>query len=129
MRQVAAAVIIENGRLFLARRAPGEKLAGYWELPGGKVEPGETPQQALERELAEEFGMTARAGKVVASTIYEYEHGCFEMLAVTAERLSDFHPTVHDDCAWCDLAGVTRLTLAPADVALVAADAIRAELS
>jgi len=55
LRQVTAAVIIEDGLLFLARRGPVERLSGLWELPGGKLEPGETLQQCLERELLEEL--------------------------------------------------------------------------
>jgi 8-oxo-dGTP diphosphatase len=119
MRQVAAAVIVEDRRLFLARRAPGQDLAGYWELPGGKLESGETPQQALERELAEEFSMSARAGDILASTTYEYEHGCFEMHAVSATRSSEFELTVHDRFTWANSSGLDRLKLAPADVELV----------
>lgn len=119
MRQVTAAVIIEDGRLLLARRAPGEKLAGMWELPGGKVESGESPQECLQRELLEELSMTAEVGDVIASTVYHYDHGSFEMLAIEAWRTSAYHLSVHDQARLVGRAELESLTLAPADIALV----------
>lgn len=53
--EVAAALIWQDGRFLAARRPAHVPFAGYWELPGGKLEPGETPQEALRRELAEEL--------------------------------------------------------------------------
>lgn len=120
MRQVTAAVIIENGLLFLTRRGPAEHLPGMWELPGGKLEPAETPQQCLERELAEELEMRASAGDVLATTVYHYDHGEFEMLALSVDRLSDFRLTVHDAACWVTRSDAEALTIAPADVELIA---------
>ena len=54
---VAAGAFVREGRLLLARRREGDALAGFWELPGGKVEPGETPEAALAREWREELGV------------------------------------------------------------------------
>ena len=119
MRQVTAAVIIEDGRLLIARRAPGQSLEGLWELPGGKIEPGETPQQCLVRELAEELAMSATVGDVIARTIHHYDHGSFEMLAMETTRDSDFELRVHDAFAWVAADEVTEYPLAPADVALL----------
>jgi 8-oxo-dGTP diphosphatase len=59
---VVGAALIENGQLLAARRSAPVELAGRWELPGGKVESGETPEAALERELREELGVEAEAG-------------------------------------------------------------------
>lgn len=115
MRQVAAAVIIEDGRIFLARRGPGEKLAGCWELPGGKIEAGETPQDCLERELREELEMDAKAGRVLARTVYDYEHGSFEILAIETTRCSDFELSAHDRCDWAQIESLGQYELAPAD--------------
>jgi 8-oxo-dGTP diphosphatase len=55
---VAAALIDRDGRVLLQRRPDGKELAGLWEFPGGKIEPGERPEAALVRELAEELGIT-----------------------------------------------------------------------
>jgi 8-oxo-dGTP diphosphatase len=60
-RVVVAAALLHEGRLLAARRSAPPELAGRWELPGGKVEPGETPEQALVRELREELGIEAEA--------------------------------------------------------------------
>jgi len=57
---VAAALVDANGRILLQRRPPGKRMAGLWEFPGGKVEPGELPEQALVRELEEELGITTQ---------------------------------------------------------------------
>ena len=54
MTQVAAAVIFQNGKILVTRRGPGEKHAGCWEFPGGKLEASETFQQCIERELETE---------------------------------------------------------------------------
>ncbi|TPG55308.1 (deoxy)nucleoside triphosphate pyrophosphohydrolase [Sphingomonas glacialis] len=57
MPVVAAAMIDRDGRVLVQLRAPGKAMAGLWEFPGGKIEPGETPEAALVRELAEELGI------------------------------------------------------------------------
>lgn len=119
MKQVTAAVIIEDGRLLITRRPPGDPLAGLWELPGGKIECGETPQQCLKRELAEELSMTAEIGEIVARTVYHYDHGSFEMLALETTRTSEFELLVHDEFAWVPLTQLAEYPLAPADVELV----------
>ncbi len=119
MKQVTAAVIIEEGRLLITRRPAGDPLEGMWELPGGKVEPGETPAQCLARELTEELSMTTIIGDIVARTVYHYAHGSFEMLALSATRLSGFELLVHDEFAWVPLSQLAEYPLAPADVELV----------
>lgn len=63
---VAAAVVVSPQGFWLVRRAPGRSHAGMWEFPGGKVEPGETPQQALQREMWEELQVQVRVGPQLA---------------------------------------------------------------
>jgi 8-oxo-dGTP diphosphatase len=70
---VVAAVLRDvRGRILLARRTAGRDLAGAWEFPGGKVEPGETPQQALTRELEEELGIRVLASAPLISVPQAY---------------------------------------------------------
>jgi 8-oxo-dGTP diphosphatase len=88
MLQVTAAVIIEDGRLLLARRPAGDHLEGFWELPGGKVEPGESPEQCLRRELIEELNMRSEVGDLLATAVHHYAHGTFELLAYRTKRMS-----------------------------------------
>lgn len=61
---VAAGIVRRQGRILLSQRKPGKQLGLKWEFPGGKLEKGESPQQALERELKEELGVDARAGRI-----------------------------------------------------------------
>jgi 8-oxo-dGTP diphosphatase len=69
---VAGVIVDARGRILLARRTEGRDLAGLWEFPGGKVDPGETPEQALVRELREELGIEASVGEAVISVPQQY---------------------------------------------------------
>jgi 8-oxo-dGTP diphosphatase len=69
---VAAGVLIEAGRVLLAQRKPGAHLAGAWELPGGKVEEGEDPREALRRELREELGIDVEVGEILDVAFHRY---------------------------------------------------------
>lgn len=70
---VAAAILIEGGRVLVTQRKAGAHLAGAWEFPGGKVAPGEDPRDGLRRELAEELGIEATVGEIVDVTFHRYE--------------------------------------------------------
>ena len=70
---VAAAVLVENRAVLLSRRKVGTHLAGMWEFPGGKVEAGEDPKDALVRELREELGIEAEVKDIVCVTFHRYE--------------------------------------------------------
>jgi 8-oxo-dGTP diphosphatase len=70
MLAVVAAILEVDGRILIGQRRPEQSHPGKWEFPGGKVEPGETPAQALARELEEELGICAAEGQEIAR--YEY---------------------------------------------------------
>ncbi|MCL2448341.1 MAG: (deoxy)nucleoside triphosphate pyrophosphohydrolase [Polyangiaceae bacterium] len=70
---VAAAVLVEVGRVLLTQRKAGKHLAGAWEFPGGKVLPGEDPRAGLEREIREELGMEVQAGEIIDVTFHRYD--------------------------------------------------------
>src|SRR5579872_5910368 len=72
MLQVVAAILERDGRILIGQRKPGQSHALQWEFPGGKVEAGETPEQALARELEEELGISDAAGIEVARYPYAY---------------------------------------------------------
>ncbi|KLN59490.1 NTP pyrophosphohydrolase [Kiloniella spongiae] len=74
----AAALVDSDGRVLLAQRPEGKSMAGLWEFPGGKVDPGETPEQALVRELKEELGIDTRSS-------------CLAPIAFASHSYDDFH--------------------------------------
>ena len=117
IRDVAAAVVVRDGRVLLARRKPGKRMAGYWEFPGGKIEAGETPQACLERELREEFGVTARAGALIAENTHRYDHIAIRLLALSVELTGDMREMHdHDRVDWVPLEKLLEYHLAPADI-------------
>lgn len=69
---VSAAILIEQGRVLLTQRKSGTHLAGAWEFPGGKVEAGEDPREALQREMREEVGLAVQVGEIVDVTFHRY---------------------------------------------------------
>lgn len=73
--RVAAAVVFDGDRLLMTQRPPGDPLALLWEFPGGKIEPGETPAEALTREVQEELGVRAAVGEAMAVEPFDYDHG------------------------------------------------------
>ena len=117
MRLVTAAIIFKDGHVLITRRKPDEKLPGYWEFPGGKIEKDETPQQCIERELFEELGIKSKAGKIIAESEYHYEHGSFKLLAIlTTVVENNFSLKVHDKVEWVPLFSLLTYNLAPADI-------------
>lgn len=79
--QVAAAIITEAGRILIVQRPDTAQMGGLWEFPGGKIEPGETPEVALMREIAEELGIAISVGRLYHVTDYAYLAGPHVRLA------------------------------------------------
>ena len=73
--RVAAAVVWDGPRLLMTQRPPGGPLGLKWEFPGGKIEPGETPEQAIVREVVEELGITATPLERLETVAHDYAHG------------------------------------------------------
>ena len=125
MKQVAAAIISRNGRILVTRRAPGERLAGYWEFPGGKIEMSESPQECIVRELLEELSLNATAGEIIARSIYEYTEGAIELIAIECKvKEPQIKLTVHDAYDFLEPTNLLRIKLAPADIE-IAGEVIR----
>jgi len=76
----ACALIDADGRILLAQRPEGKSLAGLWEFPGGKVEPGETPEETLVRELEEELGIKTRIPCLAPLTFASHTYETFHLL-------------------------------------------------
>ncbi|RDJ09446.1 8-oxo-dGTP diphosphatase MutT [Rhizobium grahamii] len=76
----ACALIDSDGRILLAQRPEGKSLAGLWEFPGGKVEPGETPEESLVRELHEELGITTKVACLAPLSFASHTYEKFHLL-------------------------------------------------
>jgi len=121
--RVAAAVIERgDGSVLLAQRPPGKPYAGYWEFPGGKLEPGETPAHALARELHEELGLAVRVASpwLVQEFVYPHAHVELNFFRV---RAFDGEPHGHDGqaFAWQDPRAIEVAPLLPANTRVLAA--------
>jgi 8-oxo-dGTP diphosphatase len=77
---VAVALVDPDGRVLIAQRPEGKSMAGLWEFPGGKVEPGELPEDALIRELSEELGITVKAACLAPFTFASHTYDAFHLL-------------------------------------------------
>jgi 8-oxo-dGTP diphosphatase len=117
VKEVAAAIAISEGKVLVTRRAAGQKLAGYWEFPGGKLEPGEDVQTCIVREIQEELGVSSTAGEVLAISDYSYPGGAISLIAIEVSlHSSNLTLTVHDKYAWVAPGELLNLNLAPADI-------------
>lgn len=119
---VAAALLDASGRILLQRRAPGRAMAGLWEFPGGKVEPGERPEEALARELEEELGVEAPPDALRPFAFASADNGGRHMLLLlftcSAWRGTP-RPLDADALKWARPAEMRALPMPPADRPLV----------
>jgi 8-oxo-dGTP diphosphatase len=116
---VVAAAVERDGRVLVVRRAPGQKLEGKWEFPGGKVEAGESEQAALEREMLEELGVYGTAGDFVGESAFAYAFGEVRLKLYRFNWLSgEMTLTVHDQLDWVTPEALPYVDFAPADVPL-----------
>ena len=128
--EVAAAVIERQAadggiEFLLGQRAPGTFYPGYWEFPGGKVEPGETPHDALVRELHEELGIEVARADPWLRREHEYEHAHVRLSFFRVrEWQGELHDHVHSALAWQHADGLTVSPMLPANAPVLAALAL-----
>lgn len=117
---VVGAVIQRDGLVLCTQRGSGH-LAGKWEFPGGKIEAGESPRGALEREIREELLCDVKVGDVVTTTTHEYDFAVITLTTFYGELVGgEPELTEHADARWLPPADLDSLDWAPADVPAVA---------
>lgn len=120
MTVVVAGLMIRDGRLLIARRPDGKHMAGKWEFPGGKIERGETPEEALERELSEELGVTAEVGRVYHAVAHSYAEKDVLLLAYRCRLLSGEPKAIEEaEVRWIEEDDLTAFEWAEADIPIV----------
>ena len=120
MKEVTAAIIISDNKVLIAERAPGQNLAGKWEFPGGKIEPGETLQECLKREIREELDVDIEVMDLFGESIYAYQSGTIKLMAFRCQWLSgDFKLSVHSRIEWVTRQQLELYDFAPADIPIV----------
>jgi 8-oxo-dGTP diphosphatase len=118
----AVALIDPDGRVLLAQRPEGKAMAGLWEFPGGKVEPGETPEQALIRELHEELGVDTWASCLAPLTFASHAYETFHLLMpLFACRRWQGQPQPREGqrLAWARVSQLRDYPMPPADLPLI----------
>jgi 8-oxo-dGTP diphosphatase len=117
---VVGAVIVNDGRVLAAQRRPGGSLPGAWEFPGGKIETGESPQEALAREIREELKVDVNVGSEILSTTHVYEFGIVTLTTFYCELVSGVvQLTEHTAVRWLAPEDLLSVEWAPADVPAV----------
>ena len=118
--EVVAGVITDGGRFFATQRGYGDYKDG-WEFPGGKVEPGESPEQALVRELKEELAVEVKVGERICTVEYDYPKFHLTMHCFFCTLPAGCRPTLleHEAARWLDRESLGSVNWLPADVEVV----------
>lgn len=119
---VAVALVDRDGRVLLAQRPEGKKMAGLWEFPGGKVEAGETPEAALVRELREELGIETAEGCLAPLTFVSHRYDDFYLfmpLYVCRVWRGAVTALEHKAVAWVYPRDFKQYPMPPADIPLI----------
>jgi len=114
---VTAAVIEQNGRVLIAQRRPDDgSLGGLWEFPGGTLEAGETPEDCLRRELAEELGIKVRVGELINRNTHAYPHMTIDLLSFRVTWLGGkMELREHTAVRWVTPDELVHVKMPPAD--------------
>jgi 8-oxo-dGTP diphosphatase len=120
MPDSVAGIALRNGLVFVARRKPGGSMGGRWEFPGGKIEPGETPEGTLVREFREELGLDIRPGALLGESGFVNGGVRFRLRAYRVEFQGEpSYLAEHQEVRWLAPADLEALDLAPSDRSLL----------
>lgn len=113
---VVAAAIEKDGKFFCAQRPEGKSLGGFWEFPGGKLETGESPEQALIREIKEELNSEIEIVTYINEASYDYDFGTVIMKTYHAKLISgNLELLEHQNSTWLAPNELDTLNWAPVD--------------
>ena len=119
---VACALIDPDGRVLIAQRPPGKAMSGLWEFPGGKIEPGERPEETLIRELHEELSLTVKEACLAPFTFASHDYADFHLLMplYLCRRWDGTPmPREHQALKWVKPKDLGQFPMPPADVPLI----------
>jgi 8-oxo-dGTP diphosphatase len=120
MIEVAAAIIVSNGKVLIAKRNANMKLPNLWEFPGGKVKENESPNDCVVREIQEELGVRIKVKRLFATNHHRYDFGDIKLIAFIAELVSGrIDLSEHADFKWVDIDDLKNYNFAPADIPIV----------
>lgn len=120
-KQVSTGIIVHEGKILIGQRMRGKPQEYLWEFPGGKMEPGETIQECLYRELKEEFGIETEIGEFLMSSAYDYDSGSIILQAfwVKTQATEIKKLDAHEQFKWVALDELEQYDFAPADIPIV----------
>lgn len=117
--EVVAAIILRDGQVFATQRGYGE-FQGWWEFPGGKIESGESPKEALKREIREELDAEIEVGELLQTVEWNYPNFHLTMHCFICSLLSDsVHLNEHEAATWLSAATLRSVKWLPADEVLL----------
>lgn len=117
---VVGAIIIDDNKILCAQRGPDKSLPLKWEFPGGKIEAGESAQEALKREISEEMNCQIEIGEQVEHTVYEYDFGIVHLTTFICKLIAGKPElTEHVAIKWLPSNVLASLDWAPADIPAV----------
>jgi 8-oxo-dGTP diphosphatase len=121
LRFVAAALIVRDGEVLIGQRRPDQPMALRWEFPGGKIESGESPEEALARELEEELGIQAIIGPRITRIRHNYRHGGAVDLQFFAvhEFSGEMKNRIYHEVRWTPLEDLPSYDFLAADRGLI----------
>lgn len=118
--EVVCGIFRENGKYLIARRPEDADLGGFWEFPGGKVKKGESPEEALQREIYEELRVRCRVGEKIGESVVQQPSGEVVLTAYEAERLSGkWTLNFHSEMRWVEPTELRSYQLAPLDLPFI----------
>ena len=121
LRLVAAALIVRGGEVLIGQRRSDQPMASQWEFPGGKIEPGESPEEALARELEEELGIHAVIGPKVTHIRHNYRHGgAVDLQFFAVHQFSgEIENRIYNEVRWARLEDLPAYDFLAADRGLI----------